>query len=229
MDLILAGVALLMLGAGYWALVGAPNDVTLGASQRIFYVHMGAAVVVAVAFSVAFAASLAYLWRRDQVWDRLAAASVEAGMVFASMLLATGVLWGRVVWGVWWTWDPRLTATLLLWVLFMGYLVIRDAYPDPDRRARIAAVLAIVFYADVPLDYVTVRWFKSLHPVVLTSHGAEMPPVMLLTLLMNALAMLSVWALWVVLRVRVDRSEENLAQVKHQLRWHIRQSIKEDR
>lgn len=215
----LAGI--LTLVAGYCDFWASPDDVLLGASQRIFYIHMGAATAVALAFTVTAGASVLYLATRQIRFDWIAVCSAEIGMVFTSMLLMTGMLWGRVVWGVWWTWDPRLTATLILWVLFMGYLILRDNWSTPERRARISAVLALVFYADVPLDYMTIRWWKSIHPIVITSHGIAMAPAMAIAMAVSAAAMVALYAAWMDLRLELRATEDQLEAVKNTMRQQI--------
>ncbi|PSR24191.1 MAG: cytochrome C assembly protein [Sulfobacillus acidophilus] len=203
-----------MILALYLNFLGAPDDAVLGPSQRIFYIHMGAAVTAAVAFTVTFAASLAYLATRRQRWDVLAAASAEVGIVFTAMVLVTGILWGRVAWGVWWTWDPRLTTTLMLWALYGGYLIVRDAVDNSDRRARISAVLALVAYVDVPLDYMTIRWWNSVHPLVITNHGLAVAPSMAVAMFMSMAAMLGVYGVWLALRMRLMAVELGIEEAK---------------
>ncbi len=198
----------------YMNFVGSPDDAVLGPSQRIFYFHMGAATVAAVAFTVTAISSLGYLVTRELRYDLWAAASAEVGTIFTSMLLITGVLWGRAAWGVWWTWDPRLTATVILWVLFIGYLMVREWSDSRERRARTAAVLALVAYVDVPIDYMTIRWWKSIHPVVITSHGIHMAPAMIDAMFVSMGALTLVYVAWMQIRLRLLRAEYGLEDVK---------------
>lgn len=207
-----------MAVALYLDFLGSPDDAVLGPSQRIFYFHMATATVAGIAFSVTAAASVLYLLTRQMSYDRWAAASAEIGTIFTTMLLVTGILWGRAAWGVWWTWDPRLTATVILWVLFMAYLMMREWSDSPERRARTAAVLALVAYVDVPIDYMTIRWWKSIHPVVITEHGIHMAPAMIWAMFGSMAAMLLVYAAWMQLRLRLLRAESGLEEVKHRLR-----------
>ncbi|MCY0899774.1 MAG: cytochrome c biogenesis protein CcsA [Firmicutes bacterium] len=213
---------LALMVVALWAdLLGAPDDRTLGPSQRIFYMHMAAATVAAIAFTVTLMASLAYLVSRNRRYDIWAAASAELGTIFTSMILLSGVLWGRVAWGVWWTWDPRLTATLILWVLFTGYLLWRQAIDDPDRRARVSAVLAVVAYIDVPIDYMTIRWWRSIHPVVITAHGIHMAPSMIGAMAISQVAMLGLYVSWMVIRVTLLRCEYEMDAIKNHIRMQI--------
>lgn len=210
-----------MIGVLYLNLLASPDDAVLGPSQRIFYFHMGAATVVAVAFTVCAAASAAYLVSRNLRWDRWAAASAEIGTMFTTLVLVTGILWGRVAWGVWWTWDPRLTSTLILWVLFMGYLILRDSTASAGRRARTSAVVALVCYVDVPLDYLTIRWWKSIHPVVITEHGINMAPPMVAAMFASMAVMLCIYVVWMHLRVRLTVVEQEIESAKSELRMRL--------
>jgi heme exporter protein C len=203
-----------VMAALYLNFLGSPDDAALGPSQRIFYIHMGVATTAALAFTVTFVASAAYLVTRRRRWDAWAAASAEIGTVFTAMVLVTGILWGRVAWGVWWTWDPRLTTTLLLWVLYGGYLVVRDGITESERRARISAVLALVAYVDVPLDYMTIRWWKSIHPLVITTHGLNLAPSMALAMVASMAAMLCVYGVWLVFRMRLMAVELGIEEIK---------------
>ncbi len=222
MRVALGATAALFVVSGYFDFLKSPDDAWLGPSQRIFYVHMGAAFVVALAFTVACAASTLYLATRQLRFDRWACASAEVGMVFTSMLLTTGILWGKVVWGVWWTWDPRLTATLILWVLFWGYLLLRDGIRFREQRARVSAVLALVCYLDVPLDYMTIRWWKSIHPIVITAQGINMAPTMIGAMCLTSAAMVALYLSWVTVRVRLMGTEDILDDVKNGLRDGVR-------
>lgn len=212
-----------MVIALYWDFVASPDDQVLGSSQRIFYLHIGAATVSGLGFTLAMGASVAYLIKRQLWWDRLAAASVEISTAFTSMLLMSGVLWGKRAWGVWWTWDPRLTATLLLWVMFMAYLTVRQWLDEPRRRAQVAAVLAIVSYLDVPLDYLTIRWWKSIHPIVITTHGINMPPSMVMAMMLSTVALLVMGGLWLDVRMRLAVIDEGLYTIKKVIRHKMTQ------
>lgn len=206
----------------YLNFVWSPDDVVLGPSERIFYFHMGSAAAAGLAFTITFAASIGYLVKRKVAWDIWAAASAEIGTVFTSMVLVSGILWGRAAWGVWWTWDPRLTATLVLWVLFAGYLLLREWSDNPERRAVYAAVIAIFAYIDVPVDYMTIHWWNSIHPVVITDHGINLAPKMIVALVVSQLAFLFLLVIWMVIRVRLLRAEFGLADLKNAIRGKIK-------
>ncbi len=214
---------LALLGAGmvavlYLIFLGSPDDAVLGPSQRIFYVHMGAAAVAGVAYTITAAASLLYLGTRRLSFDQWAAASAEIGTAFTTMLLVSGVLWGRAAWGIWWTWDPRLTATVILWVLFMGYLMVRQWTDGRERRARVASVLALAAYVAVPIDYMTIRWWKSIHPVVMTSHGFNMAPSMVVAMFAAMAGMLLLFAAWMHIRLALMRVEWGIEDARNRMR-----------
>jgi heme exporter protein C len=147
---------------GLWV---TPPSTNMGQLVRLLYIHPPVAWVAYLAFGVTAAASLLYLWRRTRsvVWDRLAAASGEVGVLFCGLTLVSGSIWGKATWGVWWTWDARLTSTALLFVLYLGYLALRRVPSDPDTRAKRSAVAAILAFADVPISYLSVYWWKTLH------------------------------------------------------------------
>lgn len=169
------------------ALAWAPEDLEQGPPQRIFYIHVPAAWIAFLAFAVVFGASIALLRTRLLRYDRLAAASAEVGVVFTTIVMVTGPLWARPSWGVYWSWDPRLTSVFILWLIYCSYLALRGYVPDPMRRARFSAVLGIVGFLDVPLIYVSVKWWRALHPgpMVITPEGPQMPGSMLAVLLVG--------------------------------------------
>jgi heme exporter protein C len=204
-------VAMAVLLAG--ALLYAPTDRLQGPSQRIFYVHVPAAWIGLLAFLVVFVASIGYLVTRASRWDRLAASSAEVGVVFTTGVMVTGPLWARPVWGVYWDWDPRLTSFFVLWLLYLSYLVLRSYVPEPTRRARYSAVLGIVAFLDVPLVYVSVRWWRTLHPepVVVNAEGPQLPGSMLAVLLTGIVAFTLLYTLLLRLRIANARREEALA------------------
>jgi heme exporter protein C len=198
-----AATAVSMLLLLYGAFLYAPQDRLQGPVQRIFYVHVPSAWIGMLAFLVVFVASIAVLVTRSRRWDRLAASSAEVGVVFTTGVLLTGPLWARPVWGTYWSWDPRLTSYFVLWLLYLTYLALRSYVVDPARRARYSAVLGIVAFLDVPLVYVSVRWWRSLHPgpVVANREGPQLPGEMLAVLLVGIAAFTLFYLLLVRLRM----------------------------
>ncbi len=177
----LAGLA----GVFVRALVFTPIERTQGPAQKIFYVHAPVAWAALLAFAVTGILSLLYLWLRDRKIDSIAAASAEVGLAFSVAMLTTGPIWGKTIWGTWWSWDARLTSTMFLFLLFIGYRVLRGAIVDPDMRARFSAVIGVMALALIPFIHMTVVWFRTLHPepVLLKPDGPSMPGVMLVTIL----------------------------------------------
>ena len=160
--LVLTGV--LMLVNLYMIFMVAPTDAVLGHVQRIFYFHVPMAIVSFVAFLIVFLASIAYVFRRETKWDNLAHASAEVGVVFISLALITGMIWAKPVWNAWWLWTPRLTTTLILWLIYVAYLMIRSYAPTPSKAAVYGAVIGIIGFADVVVVYFSVQWWPGIHP-----------------------------------------------------------------
>jgi heme exporter protein C len=164
-----------------------PTEVTMGVVQRIFYVKIPAAWVGYLAFGMAALCSGVYLWLRDDRLDAAALAAVEGGLAFFSVVLVAGPLWGKISWGTYWTWEPRLTLSLLLWAIFVGYLLVRSSVEGEERARRLAAVVAIIGAFNIPLVHVSVNWLRSLHPepVVMRQDGMQIDPRMLTTLMVG--------------------------------------------
>lgn len=166
------------------------TEASQGVAQRIFYVHVPAAWTSFLAFGIAALASAMYLWLRDERFDRTALCAAEGGIVFATIMITTGPLWGKIAWGTYWTREPRLTLTLLMWFIFLGYFMVRRSSENPDKGKRFAAVTSIVGALLIPFIHVSVLWFRSLHPqpVVIRTDGGPALPGDMLTLLLTSLA-----------------------------------------
>lgn len=190
----------LMLAALFMVFVYVPTEADQGIVQRIFYFHVPCAWVAFAAFGLVAISGAFYLWLGQQVWDDLGYAAAETGMVFCTLTLITGSIWAKPIWGAWWTWDSRLTTTLILWLLYGGYLMLRAMADDTPQTARFGAVAGIVAAADVPVIIVSVRLWRTIHPAVLVTrqggHGLE-DPRMVATLMvsMAAFTALFVWLL----------------------------------
>jgi len=170
----IAGVA--MVFAAVAALVLAPREAEMGDVQRLFYFHMPSAwVALGPAFTCVFGFSVAYLVTRNLAYDRVAAAAAEIGVVFTTITLITGPLWAKPVWGVYWTWEPRLTTTLILWFIYVGYLLLRSAASPGHKRARLVAVYGIVGWIDVPIVFLSIWWWRTVHPRILGEGGLPSP------------------------------------------------------
>jgi heme exporter protein C len=187
----------------------APRETSQGNVQRIMYVHPPLAWVAYVAFAVVAAASIAYLVRRRPAADRLAHASAEVGVLFTGLAIATGSIWGKPTWGTWWTWDARLTSVAILFVMYVGYLLLRGTIEDRERAARYCAVLGIVAALDMPLVHFSVYWWRTLHqpPSLMKPGGFSGSPAILWPLLVNLAAFTLLYAYLVAKRARLLRVE----------------------
>jgi heme exporter protein C len=166
--------AILLLGVSfglYMALIEAPRESTMGDLQRIFYFHVPAAITGMTAFAVNFIASLLFIVKKDRKWDNLALSAAEIGVMFLIMVLITGPIWAKPAWFVWWTWSPRLTLSLILCLLYAAYLLIRNYIEDPERKAMISAVFGIVAFMDAPLVWLSIRWWRDIHPPAMLEKG----------------------------------------------------------
>ena len=211
MNRVLGWLALFGLGAGLVMGFGvAPRELTQGNVQRIMYLHVPTVLVAYLAFAVVFVASIAYLWRRDAGADRLAHASAEVGVLFTGLTIAAGAIWGKPTWGTWWTWDARLTSVAILFVMYLGYLLLRGMIEDGERAARYSAVLGIIAALDVPLVHFSVYWWRTLHqpPSMLRPGPVTMPPTIVAALLVNIVAWALLYTYFVAKRVTLLRREE---------------------
>ena len=210
---VLGAVTVVALAAGLVAGLGlAPREVTQGNVQRIMYLHVPSVWVAYVAFAVVFVASIAYLAKRADAADRLAHASAEVGVVFTGVTIATGSIWGKPTWGTWWTWDARLTSVSILFVMYLGYLLLRGMIDDRERGTRYAAVLGIVAAFNIPLVHFSVIWWRTLHqPPSLMTPGPAMPRVIITALLVNFVAFSLLYVYFVAKRVHLLRREAEAA------------------
>jgi heme exporter protein C len=210
------GLALSLLGlvglAGVYvlALWFTPIEARQGLAQKIFYLHVPAAWSALLAFSLVGLASILYLWLQDPRLDRFAAASANVGVAFSAVMLTTGPIWAKPIWGTWWTWDARLTLTLFLFFLFVGYLALRAAIHDPAERARFSAVVGILGMLLVPFIHLSVYLFRTLHPqpIVLKPSAPSLPPEMLRTLLISVVVFTVLYLGFVMARYGLEWAEE---------------------
>jgi len=191
---IFAGVSALLIPAAIgMVFFYAPLEKTMGSVQKIFYFHLPLAFSAFLSFFVAFVAGIMYLRTRRQIWDARLAASVEIGVVLTTLVLITGSLWGKPIWNTYWTWDPRLTTSLILWFIFASCLILRSAVEEEGKRATYSAVMAIVGFVDVPIVFLSARLWRSIHPTVIRSDSVGLESSMLITLLACMVAMLTFW------------------------------------
>jgi heme exporter protein C len=209
--LALSAAGLLGLAVVYLlALEYTPVEARQGLAQKIFYLHVPAAWSALLAFSLVGVASALYLWLHDARLDRFAAASAEVGVAFSAIMLTTGPIWAKPIWGTWWTWDARLTLTLFLFFLFVGYLALRAAVQDPAERARFSAVVGILGMLLVPFIHLSVYLFRTLHPqpIVLKPTAPSLPPEMLRTLLISFAVFTLLYVGFVTARYGLALAEE---------------------
>lgn len=198
----IAAIAL-VLGALYMAFIFAPEEQVMGAVQRIFYFHVASAWIAFFAFFVTFAFSLMFLIRQDFRFDDIAESSAEIGIMFCTIVLITGPIWARPIWGVWWTWDPRLTTTTILWFIYAGYIMLRKFIEEPDKRAKFAAAIGIIGFIDVPIVFFSIRWWRTIHPNVVQKGGGGLAPDMLKTLMISLLAFSVLYLAMMLKRVKI--------------------------
>jgi heme exporter protein C len=203
-------LALLNIAIGLWmALFYAPMERTMGDAQRIFYFHVPSAWIGFLAFFVVFVASIMFLLKRERRWDALALSAAEIGVMFTTLVLLTGPLWARKAWGVFWVWDARLTTTLILWLIYIGYLMLR-ATAETERRARFAAVLAIIGFLNVPLIFVSVQIWRTMHPQLIVTEPGGLAPQMTQTLVVCLLSFTWLFVYLLIQRVRLEQARDRV-------------------
>ena len=191
-----------------------PTDAIEGIPQRIFYFHVPIAWIGMLAFGVLAVASIGYLWKKDERWDWLARASAEVGTIFITLALITGSIWGRTTWGTWWTWDARLTTTLILWFIYIGYMMLRSYMGRTPASARSGAVLAIIGIIDVPIIYESVNWWRTLHPQAEVGTPGALPPEVVLTLMISLVTFTLLYSFLMVQIYQLQKMQA-LAQQLH--------------
>ncbi len=200
-----------LVAAQVTAILSSPPDRDMGNLQKIMYVHVPVAWNAFIAYFVVAVSSLAYLWKGQERHDLLAASAAEVGAVFTALTLALGSIWGRPTWGIWWTWDPRLTSTAVLLLIFVGYLSLRSFVEDADRRAQWSAAVGILGALNVPIVYMSVRWWRTIHQM--QSSPSTVDPVYVTGLRTNAIAVLLVLTYFIMKRYRAAQTERLAEQV----------------
>ena len=215
--------SLLFVFTLYSVFLYAPREVIMGEVQRIFYFHVAAGWVGALAFLVTLVAGCFYLSTRNNKWDRIAVSSVEVGVVFTTMNIVSGSIWARPVWNTWWTWDPRLTTATIMWLLYVSYLMLRQGLDDPLRRRSFSSVYGIVAFVSVPLTFLAIRVWRTIHPVVIGGNDPnaegqfDMTDRMRATLLLSVFTFTLLYATLLWHRVRMECLSEQVDEMKARL------------
>jgi len=202
-----------IIGALYLVWLWVPTEAAMGIVQRIFYFHVPMAWIGFLAFFIVFLSSILYLARKNEKWDTVARSAAEIGIIFTSLVLITGPMWAKAAWGTWWTWDIRLTTTLVLWLIYLAYLIVRPFASEPSRGARYAAVVGIAGFLDVPIVALSIQLWRTQHPGPVIFQGG-LAPSMLLTLMVSLLAFTIFFFLLLLMRVSLNDAERQLELIK---------------
>ena len=203
----------LMIAALYMVFAYVPTEKHGGVVQRIFYFHVPVAWVSFLAFFVTFVASILYLCKRETKWDAIACASAEVGVIFTTLVLITGPIWAKPAWGIWWTWDARLTTSLVLWLIYVAYLLVRGLTSEPSRAARYGAVIGIVGFIDVPIVFLTVNLWRTQHPTTIIFEGGLTSP-MLATLLVCIAAFTVLYIVLIIQSADLKKMEAEIRRLR---------------
>ena len=198
----------------YLIFIYVPTEAMMGVVQRIFYFHVPVAWVAFLAFFIVFIGSILYLWKREGKWDVIASSSAEVGLIFITLVLITGSIWAKPIWGVWWVWEPRLTTALVLWFIYVAYHLVRSYASEESQGARFAAVVGIVGFIDVPIVALAITLWRTQHPRPVV-FGDGLAPSMLLTLLVSVFAFTTLYVLLVIQRVSLKKSENEIKKMKN--------------
>jgi heme exporter protein C len=213
-----AFVLFLVGAAAYASFFIAPEENTMHVLQRIFYFHAAAAWAGMTAFFVCFVANLLYVWRRDEKWDALGVSSAEVGLAFITVVLITGPIWAKPAWGIYWTWDARLTSTFVLWLLYISYLLLRTLIEEPDRRALLSALFGIFSFIDVPIVFGAIRWWRTQHPapVIMGGPGSYLDPTMKKVFFFSVLAMHVLMVFLIAERYRLEKLRTDIELLRRE-------------
>lgn len=194
----------------YLAFLYAPEERVMGVVQRIFYFHVASAWSGLLSFFLVFLGGALYLWKKDVDWDHFAHAAAEMGVLFCTIVLVTGPIWARPVWNVWWTWDPRLTSTFILWLIFVAYLILRSSLRVTPGIRTYASVYGILGFVDVPIVYMSIYWWRTMHPRVITPEKVDLDPRMWTSVLFCFVTMLIFMTILMRLRMQIEKTREQV-------------------
>ncbi len=208
-----AAAAVLLVRNLYVIFLALPDEAQQGPIYRILFVHLPSAITCFIGFFVAGVCSAAYLATKNLRYDAIAAASTEVGLAFATVVLVTGSIWARIIWGIWWTWDARLTSMLVCWLLYAAYLMLRDAVTEPSQRARFCAVLSIFAFTDVIIVWKSIEWWRTQHPgpvLSIRTGGGRMDPAMESAIYWNLVALLLFAVVLTLIRIRQEETRREI-------------------
>jgi heme exporter protein C len=206
--------AMLLLARNILTMAGFPNEASQGAIFKIIFFHVPMAIAAMLCSAVALTASVMFLLTRDFKYDAVAVSVTEVGLAFLAANLVTGSIWGRIIWGIWWTWDARLTSALVCWLLYAGYLMLRHAIEEPTQRATFAAVFSIFAFIDVPIVIFSIKWWRTQHPQPVFWGGGSIPGEWYMVALLNLLAMVLLGAVLTVVRLRQEEAQRELDSLR---------------
>jgi heme exporter protein C len=216
---VIGALVLFLVGAAaYASFYIAPEERTMRVIQRIFYFHAASAWAGMTAFFICFVSNLLYVWRRDEKWDSLGVSSAEVGLAFITVVLITGPIWAKPAWGIYWTWDARLTSTFVLWLLYISYLLLRTLIEEPDSRALLSALFGIFAFIDVPIVFGAIRWWRTQHPapVIMGGPGSGLEPTMRKVFFFSVLALHALMVFLIVERNRLEKLRNELELVRRE-------------
>jgi len=210
--------AIALVGTFYLIFFWVPTESTMGVVQRIYYIHLPSALAAYLAFGTVALCSLGYLWLKDERLDAIAVSAAEIGVVFTTAVLIQGPLWARLSWGAWWVWDARTTSTLLLWLIYVSYFVIRNSTDNPDKGKRYAAIIGIVGAIDIPIIHMSVQWFRTQHPgpVVLRPEGPTADAEIWQTVLASTVAFTLAFFALLLYRYVLERLRGQVEALRYQ-------------
>ncbi len=213
--IVLVGIAAILLARNlYVILLELPDEVQQGAIYRIIFFHVPAAWTAFLCFFAAMIASILYLVNKNLRYDAFAASVTEVGLAFGAANLISGMIWGRIIWGIWWTWDARLTSMLVGWLIYAGYLMLRRAIEEPTERAKMASVLSIFAFADVPIIFFSIRWWRTQHPQPVVWAGGKMEQSMYSTLFQNWIPLLLLAVVFLMIRMNQERAQREIEAIR---------------
>ncbi|HXZ05845.1 MAG TPA: cytochrome c biogenesis protein CcsA [Ktedonobacteraceae bacterium] len=214
-SIVLGALSLIGMMVSIWMIFSyAPMDAIQGNPQRIFYFHVPMAWLGMLGFVIVAVAGIGYLVKKDERWDWVARASAELGAFFITLALITGSIWGKTIWGTWWTWDARLTTTLILWFIYIGYLMLRSYMGRTPASARAGAVLAIIGVIDVPIIYESVNWWRTLHPAAQVGVQGALPPPVVLTLMVSLTTFTLLYSFLMIQLYQLQRAQTIAQQLR---------------